>query len=135
MVTNINHITILVSNVEESFKFYKNILGLDPVIKWGKGAYFTIGDLWFALNQDMNVNTIDRKDYHHIAFSCNEDEFSIMKSKLIDYGSKEWSQNNSEGESFYFTDPDGHRFELHIGDLETRLNSIKNNSSDDVEYF
>ncbi|HBP6801995.1 LysR family transcriptional regulator [Pseudomonas aeruginosa] len=32
-----------------------------------------------------------------------------------------WKQNRSEGDSFYFLDPDGHRLEAHVGDLRSRL--------------
>jgi hypothetical protein len=33
----------------------------------------------------------------------------------------EWRQNRSEGDSFYFLDPDGHRLEAHVGSLSSRL--------------
>jgi hypothetical protein len=33
----------------------------------------------------------------------------------------EWKSNRSEGDSFYFLDPDGHQLEAHVGSLESRL--------------
>jgi catechol 2,3-dioxygenase-like lactoylglutathione lyase family enzyme len=30
MITGINHITLSVRSLEESFEFYQNVLGLDP---------------------------------------------------------------------------------------------------------
>jgi hypothetical protein len=35
--------------------------------------------------------------------------------------SRLWKENTSEGDSLYFLDPDGHRLELHVGSLDSRL--------------
>jgi hypothetical protein len=51
MIKGLNHITFAVKNLEKSFEFYKDILGLTPVAKWKNGAYFTAGGTWIALNK------------------------------------------------------------------------------------
>ena len=135
MVNSLNHITFAVKNIEKSFKFYTKILGLKPVVKWKNGAYLRAGDTWIALNSDENVATSVRTDYTHVAFTCSDADFSELKEKLKKYGSAEWSVNQSEGDSFYFTDPDGHRLEIHVGDLSSRLKDMRDNPWDDFEYY
>ncbi|KAB8321112.1 hypothetical protein SD81_006350 [Tolypothrix campylonemoides VB511288] len=49
MITGINHINLSVKDLEESFKFYQEVLGFQPIAKWKKGAYFLAGDLWFCI--------------------------------------------------------------------------------------
>ena len=83
---------------------------------------------------EYNTDSINF-DYSHIAFSCNSSEFEALKSKLIEYGCYEWSKNESEGESFYFLDPDGNKLEIHVGDLQSRLTEMKNNSLGKFEYY
>jgi len=73
MIAGINHITLAVKNIEESFKFSQDILEFKPVIKWKKGAYFLAGDLWFCLIQDENARESTQKEYTHIAFTVSED--------------------------------------------------------------
>ena len=135
MIKGLNHITFAVNDIEESFLFYNEILGLKPVARWKNGAYFTAGDTWIALNNDKKTTTSIRNDYSHIAFSCQEEEFKILKSRLLDYGSSEWAKNESEGESFYFTDPDGHKLEIHVGDLNSRLKEMHNNPWDKFKFY
>lgn len=60
-------------------------------------------------------------DYSHVAFSLTADEFPVVVDRLQTGGVAEWQQNWTEGGSFYFTDPDGHRLEVHVGDLRSRL--------------
>ena len=90
--------------------------------KWETGAYLTLGDLWLCLSLDM----VDLKqDYTHYAFSIDEREILEFKQKLKQMNVKEWKENSSEGDSIYFLDPDGHKHEVHYGNIETRLASCK----------
>ena len=63
MIKGINHITLAVKNIDKSFEYYKDILGLKPVAKWKNGAYLAAGDTWIALNQDSKVSEAKRPDY------------------------------------------------------------------------
>ena len=89
MIKGINHITLAVKDVEKSFEFYKDILGLKPVAKGKNGAYLTAGDTWIALNQDSKVLEVKRPDYSHIALNCTSSDFQALKSQLLDYGCAE----------------------------------------------
>lgn len=135
MTRSINHITFAVKDLERSFKFYTEVLGLTPVSKWENGAYLKAGDIWLALNYDEKITTSVRNDYSHIAFTCLNTEFLDLKTKLLNYGSKEWSENKSEGESFYFTDPDGHKLEIHVGNLASRLREMREDPWATFEYY
>lgn len=44
MITSMNHITLGVTNIDKSFAFYCDVLGLKPLVKWEKGAYFFVGE-------------------------------------------------------------------------------------------
>jgi hypothetical protein len=46
-----------------------------------------------------------------------------------------WKDDKSEGASTYFLDPDGHKLEIHLGTLETRLSHYSKNSSKGVRIF
>lgn len=61
-------------------------------------------------------------EYTHIAFTVTANFFEQMKQILISKGVVVWKENSSEGESFYFLDPDQHKLENHVGDWQTRLN-------------
>ncbi len=122
MLRGLNHITIAVSNLEHSLLFYSGLLGMKAHVRWGKGAYLSLGDLWFCLSCD---EVSSAKDYSHIAFDIAEEDFSAFAAKLRQAGVKEWKQNKSEGYSLYLLDPDGHQLEVHSGNLQSRLDSLK----------
>lgn len=122
MITGFSHLTVAVSDLSRSFDFYVNVLGFIPQGRWDKGAYLTAGKLWLCLTLE---SAMPAKDYTHYAFSVDDSEFDECVSKLKCAGTNCWKNNSSEGSSYYFLDPDGHKLEIHIGDLESRLLSMK----------
>lgn len=92
VITGINHITLSVRNLEQSFSFYTEVLGLKPIAKPCAAAIHA-------------------------------------------HGVSIWQDNKSEGDSLYFLDPDGHKLEIHVGDLESRLMSLQSNSYEGLQLF
>lgn len=137
MITGLNHITLAVSKLEESLYFYRELLGFRSHVKWRNGAYLSINELWLCLSLDTpSIQSDDSySDYSHIAFSVTQVEFDNLKTKLITNKVKSWKENKSEGLSFYFLDPDNHKLELHVGDLQTRLESLKSNPYEDLQWL
>lgn len=132
MLTGLNHITIAVSDLERSLDFYINALGFKGHVKWKKGAYLSLGDLWFCLSVDKPD---EKSDYSHIAFSISQQDFTDFSQKLIQLDIAQWKKNKSEGDSLYVLDPDGHKLEIHSGDLYSRLESIKHQPYEGLEWL
>lgn len=132
MLRGLNHITIAVNNINASFVFYTQLLGFKPHVRWDAGAYLSLGDLWLCLSCDT-VNP--SQDYSHIAFDCEADKFNLIAAKLRKSNVIEWKKNTSEGDSLYFLDPDGHKLEIHCGDLQSRLESLKEKPYKGLVWF
>jgi catechol 2,3-dioxygenase-like lactoylglutathione lyase family enzyme len=122
VVNGINHITFAVSDLERSLDFYVGLLGLTLVKKWDRGAYLTAGNGWVALNLEEVFNKETAADGSHIAFNVLAADYKHLKGKLENAGVDPFKENISEGASYYFLDPDGHKLELHYNTLEDRLN-------------
>ena len=139
MITSVNHITLAVTDINRSFEFYRDVLGLKPLVKWDKGAYFLIEDgensFWFCLNVDSKREPAPC--YTHYAFSINPEKFAEMFAKITHSGAQIFKDNTSPGDSLYFLDPDGHKLEIHVGDWRTRIEAKKNGLGDwkNVEWF
>jgi catechol 2,3-dioxygenase-like lactoylglutathione lyase family enzyme len=121
-ITGVNHITLAVSHLERSFRFYTDLLELTPHVRWDAGAYLTSGDLWICLSCD---NSEPARDYTHIAFNVGQSSFDQVAHRLRNAAVIEWKDNHSEGQSIYFLDPDGHKLEVHSGTLQDRLQSLQ----------
>lgn len=121
-IRGLNHITLATTDLANSVAFYTQGLGMTLEHQWDSGAYLSAGSLWLCLSVDGAAKA--SSDYTHFAFDVVADDFAATRACLIRCGAREWKQNTSEGGSFYFTDPDGHRLELHVGDLASRLAHI-----------
>jgi catechol 2,3-dioxygenase-like lactoylglutathione lyase family enzyme len=135
MVKGINHITVSVRDVSRSFKFYTEVLGFSPIAKWKNGAYLLCGELWYCLSSDVNTRTRLPLEYTHLAFSIDPNDFTQIMKRLAEFQVVRWKENTSEGESLYISDPDGHKLELHVGSLESRLAACKREPYEDMEFF
>ena len=100
MITGLNHITLAVTDIEKSFRFYREVLQFKPLCKWSKGAYFLVGDLWFCLNVD--VARVPQSDYTHYAFSVSKDDFSEMENRLLLSGVKMFQENKKRKRFNFF---------------------------------
>ncbi|WP_369673222.1 VOC family protein, partial [Enterococcus faecium] len=76
MIKGINHITYSVSNIAKSIEFYRDILGADILVESETLAYFNLGGIWLALNEEKNIPRSEIKySYTHIAFTISDNDF------------------------------------------------------------
>lgn len=122
MINGLSHITIAVSDIEKSLSFYTDVLGFDGRVIWESGAYLSNNQVWLCLSLDSPSPS---RDYSHIAWSVEQSDFATLSQKIVLSGAIEWKLNKSEGDSLYFLDPDGHKLEIHVGNLKQRLASLK----------
>lgn len=135
MITGINHITLSVNDIGESFDFYVGVLGLRPVMKSERSAYLLAGKTWVALVKDRNTRGNGLPEYSHFAFTVSKQEFGAMSERIRGSGATIWQGNRSEGASLYFLDPNGHKLEIHASGLETRLEALKVENINGMEFF
>ena len=125
-ITGLNHLTLAVSNLDRSLTFYRDILGLRLRARWAEGAYLEAGSLWLCLSLDPAARRSPHPDYTHAAFDVGAEDFEPL-SLRIRAAAQLWRENRSEGSSLYFLDPDGHKLELHVGSLASRLDHYRAN--------
>ena len=109
MLSGLNHLTLAVSELAASVAFYQQLPGMRLHARWDSGAYFSCGGLWLCLSLDpMRQKTPpETSDYTHYAFSVAAEQFTEVTAQLATGGTVVWKENRSEGESYYFLDPDG----------------------------
>lgn len=125
MLSGLNHLTLAVTDLQRSVDFYHELLQLRLDATWDTGAYLSLPGLWLCLSVDPLRPTAPAVEYTHYAFTVAAGDFTALVTRLRAKGVKEWRDNRSEGASFYFLDPDGHKLEAHVGDLVSRLQACR----------
>jgi len=120
MITGLNHLTLAVSDLERSVVFYSELLDFSVRMRRPTSAYLDVGTLWLALVLDSTVRCGPLPEYSHVAFSVSPTDLPHLAERLRLAGVTCWQQSE-DSTSFYFLDPDGHKLELHCGDLQSRL--------------
>lgn len=115
-ITGVNHVTLVVADLDRALAFYGDTLGLRLRARGPRMAYLEGGALWLCLELGQPCPA---QDDSHIAFSVTPETLARLSARLND--APRWKDNRSEGASVYLLDPDGHKLELHVGSLETRL--------------
>jgi len=121
-VTGISHVTLAVTDLDRSIEFYTDTLGARLRAHWPRGAYLELGALWLCLEVAARVS--DRRDDSHLALAVSTEAFGGYADRVRG-AAPVWKENRSEGPSLYVRDPDGHKLELHAGDLESRLAALR----------
>ncbi|KAF2393295.1 fosfomycin resistance glutathione transferase [Pseudomonas frederiksbergensis] len=135
MLTGLNHLTLAVTDLNRSVAFYQNLLQLRLDATWDTGAYLSLPGLWLCLSLDPLRKAEPAADYTHYAFTLSAANFLPFVERLRSAGVNEWRDNRSEGASFYFLDPDGHKLEIHVGDLASRLNACRQKPYAGMKFF
>lgn len=127
MKNGISHITLVCKNLEKSSRLFCDLLGAVEVYSSEKKnfsvsreKFLLVGDLWLALMQGEPVP----RSYNHIAFHMNSEDLPVLEAKIQSFDLDivpGRPRAPEEGLSLYFYDYDNHLFELHSGDLATRL--------------
>lgn len=123
-ISGLNHLTLAVSDLARSVDFYSELLGFSVRMRGPTSAYLEAGTLWLALVVDPEVRLGPLPEYTHAAFSVAPSELQLLADRLTCAGVARW-QEPEGSDSFYFVDPDGHKLELHCGNLQSRLAARK----------
>jgi catechol 2,3-dioxygenase-like lactoylglutathione lyase family enzyme len=126
--------TLAVRDLDRALHFYVDLLGCRPRARWRRGAYVEAGSLWLCLELDARAGA-PQNDDSHMALSVDATEFALIAQAIRAEGATVWKENRSEGDSLYFLDPDGHKLEIHVGDLRTRLESCRTRPYDGMKFF
>ncbi|XP_010254369.1 PREDICTED: uncharacterized protein LOC104595363 [Nelumbo nucifera] len=122
-LTSLNHISIVCRSVEESLKFYQDVLGFIPVrrpesLKF-EGAWLFGYGIGIHLLQSENPEGMPRKSEinpkdNHISFQC--ESMVAVEVKLKEIGIEYVQRTVKEGgiyvDQLFFHDPDGFMVEL-----------------------
>jgi len=118
----IDHITLLVSDIDRSAKFYREVLLLSEIeTPWGKipwGRMFSVGSAGQLHLTKGTVQSDQKNKKIHYAFNVKEfdDYLKFLKEHKVEYGDFEGTpgavQTRPDGvKQVYFQDPDGYWIE------------------------
>lgn len=126
-INGVSHMTFICKDLEKTTNMLKEIFNAEEIYASGekqfslsKEKFFTIAGYWIAIMEGDSIN----KSYNHIAFEVDDNDLPVFAEKIQSLGLEILpgrGRKQAEGNSLYFYDYDNHLFELHSGNLKTRL--------------
>ncbi len=123
MLSGLNHLTLAVSQLAPSVAFLSATAGEDAARRRDgiTAPFFSCATLAVPVAGPAAARHFAGGErLHHYAFQHAEADFALFAGRLNAAGVPV-KTNKSEGASHYFLDPDGHKLELHVGNLAQRL--------------
>ena len=81
-ITGLNHLTLAVSDLERSVRFYSGLLGFSLRMRGLSSAYLEAGTLWLALVVDPAVRQGALPEYSHAALSVDPSELCLLAQEV-----------------------------------------------------
>jgi catechol 2,3-dioxygenase-like lactoylglutathione lyase family enzyme len=125
-VQGIDHVALLVRDVERSVSWYRDVLGLERRYEevWGSfPAVVGKGSTSLALFPVDGASPHpppgrDTICVRHVAFRVDRASFAAARGELARRGIAFDFQDHTAAHSIYFTDPDGHQLEITTYELQ-----------------
>ncbi|OYD07286.1 VOC family protein [Paludifilum halophilum] len=124
-VTGFNHVTIRVSCLSESLRFYRDVLGMELVHRGRTDAYLEWGTAWVCLVEKKESTPAQEMSLgvDHVAFSIGREDFDEAVRRLQAFKVQviRGPEERGGGRVLNFLDPDHTQLELYTGSLQERM--------------
>lgn len=123
-----SHVTINVSNLETSLRFYVGTLGMKLVHRGRRDAYIEWGTAWICLQERPELAPQQPQlGVDHVALYIAPDKFEVAVADLrnVNVPIVRGPVDRAGGWTINFLDPDGTQLEFHTGTLAERMKELK----------
>jgi catechol 2,3-dioxygenase-like lactoylglutathione lyase family enzyme len=111
-----SHISVPVRDVEQSKRFYVEVLGGGLVRDTPGFAEARFSNFIVGMSSRSGHPTAPTAEYPHYGFTVEPDQFLSLKLRLEAYGvptHEPWTRHNDAEALMYFRDPSGNQFEMY----------------------
>jgi catechol 2,3-dioxygenase-like lactoylglutathione lyase family enzyme len=108
-VTQLNHVTVFVPDVQKSVRFYQELLGMKVLTLQGAGVNLAAGNGFLGLYPAPQGRTAS---IDHICLAMENFDADTVLKQLTERGLQANIRMRGDTQELYFNDPDGVRVQL-----------------------